>query len=77
MPSNQFRSGDVLCPFFKGRDALTISCETVIDTATLVRNVFPNKASIDFHFGNYCCHKHYKYCEIHQALIEKYEDPAL
>ena len=77
MPSNQFRSGDVLCPFFKGRDALTISCETVIDTATLVRNVFPNKASIDFHFGNYCCHKHHTYCEIHQALIEKYEDPAL
>ena len=69
MPSNQFRSGDVICPFFKGRGLLDISCEGPFDGVVLTRLVFRRKASIDFHFDKYCCSKSYKYCEVYRMVL--------
>jgi len=73
MPSNQYRSGDVLCPFYKGRSLLEISCEGLFDGVTLTRLIFPRKTIIDFHFINYCTKK-YKYCELYRMILDKYPD---
>jgi hypothetical protein len=68
------RTGDVLCPFYKGHQGLFIVCESPIPDAICIRTTFKDKTDFGFHLMQYCCHRDYKKCEVYLAIRIKYED---
>lgn len=68
------RTGDVRCPFYKAHQDLSITCESLIPHAVCTRTSFKNKPDFDFHLLNYCCDEDFKWCEVYQAILAKYEE---
>ena len=71
MPT-MFDDVNALCPFFRYSGERKISCEGIAD-GCVTNIVFVNKAKRDLHREVFCDH-HYKNCEIHKMLEEKYAE---
>lgn len=68
-----WRSVYVMCPFYKGNDAMKLRCESFLDGATNAIN-FQSAEGLNFHMTEYCS-KHFRCCELYRAIREaKYGD---
>ena len=73
MPSGSFIQVYVGCPFYQFDDGKRrIICEGIIP-GTKQTNTFHNKKEYAQQITVFCC-EHYKCCELHRALMERYQE---
>lgn len=72
MGKKSYRQNDVQCPFFRDDDGKRrITCEGLIEGSTLAL-LYRNRRDFELQMQVFCC-EHYRKCEIHRMLMEKYE----
>ena len=67
-----YRSVNVVCPFYRRETELSITCEGITDYC-LVSVQFFTKKKKDQH-QHIFCNKNYHCCEVCQMLMSKYEE---
>ena len=67
-----YRSVNVVCPFYRRETELKITCEGITDDC-LVSVQFFTKKKKDQHQRIFC-NKNYPCCEVCQMLMSKYEE---
>lgn len=73
MPSGSYKQVNVQCPFYKFDDGKRrITCEGLVEDSS-VALIYRKKRDFTAQVDVFCC-KHYKRCEIYQALMKKYEE---
>lgn len=73
MSSGSYKQVDVGCPFYKSDDGKTrITCEGIVDNSSLAL-IYRAKKDFETQMRVFCC-DHYRKCEVHRLLMEKYEE---
>ena len=72
MASGSFKQKKVLCPFYKHDVGRSITCEGIVEHSSVTLS-FQFQHLADQQMRLFCC-EHYKKCEVHRMLLEKYED---
>ena len=73
MPSGSYNQVYALCPFYKWDDGKKrIACEGIVDESSIAL-IYHRREDYNIQFKTFCC-EHYTKCEIHNLLMEKYED---
>lgn len=62
----------IKCPFFEATATQSISCEGITDDC-IIKLLFVSAEKRDWHRKMFC-NTNYKYCEIYNMLIKKYEE---
>lgn len=72
-PSGSFRQVYVKCPFYKHDDGCRkIVCEGLVPNSNLTLS-YGRKQDYLIQMETFCCGSYQK-CEVHQALMTKYEE---
>ena len=66
------RESRILCPFYRGNNAVEIGCEGITDKSVL-RLIFNCRADRHQHETIFCA-DHYRNCELYAAILRQYEE---
>lgn len=73
MASGSYKQSDVLCPYYKSDDgAKSITCCGLVDRAS-IKLIYTVGDDYKRQMSVFCC-KHYRHCEIYQALDSIYRE---
>ena len=69
---NKAIDADVICPFYRAENDLSIKCEGVID-GTVVLSKFKNRFLLERYERLFCTTYDYRRCALGRCLTDKYE----
>lgn len=70
--SEDYKSTDVVCPFYRNSDNNSISCESIMSNSAGIKITFMNRAIRDRFMDGNCC-SDYQKCLIAQDCEKKYK----